>query len=340
MAREEHAGHDHATQDESDPTTGHNGQSSSPSGRGNHSRPPQPLTVEVLLQSTTMQRYRHETTEQYLGRLSHLQLQGRRLGPSLTRLDLVQNTNVMYAYDNLITSLSGFEPMKRLQQLYLQNNRLASLAGIEVLTNLRKLYLDHNRLAKIEGLSCSNLEELHVPHQRPSEPHTTLEFDPASIAVIASSLRVLNAASNELETVAALAPLQGLNSLDLSNNQLREFPELRDLLASEELKKLTLAGNPLAANERRYRTSVILIAKGVEVLDGKELLPQERSFVKLLEEQKRKLEVQRQRHLQRGDAGPSSGIPVSTAKVENLLAKIKPMRRLSPSASTEELMVK
>lgn len=240
---------------------------------------PQPLTTEVLLASTNMPRFRGEDNTRFLGRMTHLQLQGKRLGPGLDRLDLVPAAYVVYAYDNLLSHLNGLDSLRRLQLLYVQNNRLVDMSGIEGLAQLRKLHVGYNRLTRIEGLeNCKLLEELFVPGQQ-TLTNAPLEFASTSIDAIAGSLRVLDAANNRLEDVSALAPLYGLNNLNLSNNSIEHISDMRDLLQSENLKTVQLAGNPLAAHERGYRSSVVLLAKSIEEIDGRAVLPQERDFI-------------------------------------------------------------
>eukprot|EP00440_Ansanella_granifera_P032569 gb/GFBE01035337.1/.p1 GENE.gb/GFBE01035337.1/~~gb/GFBE01035337.1/.p1 ORF type:complete len:367 (+),score=71.74 gb/GFBE01035337.1/:1-1101(+) len=280
-------------------------------------RGPQPLTQEVILNSTNVPRG-NQSLEAFNQKLTHLQIQGKRIGPGLQRLDLVPAVYVLYAYDNCISSLSGIDHLRRLQLLYLQNNRLETMSGIEGLHMLKKLHLGGNRLSRIEGLEhCTQLEELHVPGQKTSG--APLEFDAASVSAVAQSLKVLDAAGNRLEDVSALFPLRYLSSLNLSDNNIRQVSDLRPLLAGFFLKRVQLAGNPLASQERRYRTAVVLSASEIEEIDGREVLPQERDFVKRLDEQKRKLNAQRNRHLNRvaSDGAPRAAGAVATATMKN-----------------------
>jgi len=271
-----------------------------------------PLTQEVIFSSTNVLRG-NQSVEAFNSKLTHLQLQGRRLG-DLKRLDLVHGVYVVYAYDNLITSLSGIEAVRRLQLLYLQNNRLTSMAGIEGLSQLKKLHLGHNRLTVIEGLeSATQLEELYVNHQRPTNSTAPLEFDQNSMFAISSSLAVLNAAENRLEDASSLSCLN-LTSLDLSDNSFRQVGDLRPLLQGDTLKRILLTGNPLALHERRYRASVVLLARDIEEIDGKSVLPQERDFVRRLDLQKRKLHAQRNKHLIRAGSEAPGLSPTGLSK--------------------------
>ncbi|CAE7789774.1 ppp1r42 [Symbiodinium sp. CCMP2456] len=125
------------------------------------------------------------------------------------------------------------------------------------------------------------------------------QFCPDSLAAIAPRLNLLNAAGNHLQEVEQLSILRSLTSLDLSENKIAQVGHLRPVLTGDALRRLNLSGNPFASAERRYRTAVVLCSNTVEEIDGKEILPQERDFVRRLDAQKRKLSAQRQRHLNR-----------------------------------------
>lgn len=165
--------------------------------------------------------------------VTHLQLQGQRLGPELGEgLQLVPAATVVYAYDNFLTSLAGLHHCKRLTMLYLQNNRLATMSGLEACANLRVLHLGHNRLSRVECLeNCGRLEELHVSNQKAREQDgdRPLEFCPNSIAAIAYSLQSLSSAGNRLQDVGPLTMLQQLRSLDLSGNEFAQAGDLKDI---------------------------------------------------------------------------------------------------------------
>lgn len=279
------------------------GPRSAPRARADGDSKGQPLTKEVLLSLTTTQaKVKGETPEHFLQRLTHLQLQAQRLGPSLQRLDMVTGATVVFAYDNLISSLSGFEHLRKLQLLYLQNNKLATLAGIETLVNLKTLHVSHNRLTRIEGLEgMRQLEELHCAHQneRPGIPQTSLQFCEESMAAIGGTLQVLDASNNSMEDVASLQHLGNLRTLDLSNNFIPSVNHIGYMLQSEALTKVTLANNPLTTQDRNYRSKIVLVAPAVEEIDGKGVLPTERDFVMRLAEQKRRAEVQRRAQMMR-----------------------------------------
>eukprot|EP00405_Crypthecodinium_cohnii_P051045 CAMPEP_0206603590 /NCGR_PEP_ID=MMETSP0325_2-20121206/48587_1 /ASSEMBLY_ACC=CAM_ASM_000347 /TAXON_ID=2866 /ORGANISM="Crypthecodinium cohnii, Strain Seligo" /LENGTH=379 /DNA_ID=CAMNT_0054117325 /DNA_START=108 /DNA_END=1244 /DNA_ORIENTATION=- len=290
---------------------------------GTQAKGPATLTKEGLLAATGLQRGVRESVDAFLARVTHLRLQGQRLGPSLGEaLSVVPALTVLYAFDNLLTNLDGFENLKRLQMLYLQNNRLTSLAGLEGLTNLRVLHLGSNRLAKIDHLeNFTRLEELHVANQRPPsstptgaagnlKPPPALEFCPASMDAISSTLTTLDIAGNRLEDVSAFERMGSLRSLDLSNNNIQEAVLIRPLVSCPYLSKIHLQGNPFTTFDRKYRSLVVLSAPSIEEIDGKPVLPQEKDFMRRLEVQKQKAQASRLRTC--GPSGSPARGPVAT----------------------------
>eukprot|EP00913_Durusdinium_trenchii_P024670 g23157.t2 len=96
---------------------------------GSAPRVGQPVTQEVIALSTNVNRG-NMSQEAFNQKLTHLQIQNKRIG-DLEGLKLVPGVYVLYAYDNLISSLAGIQSLRRLQQLYLQNNRITTMAGLE-----------------------------------------------------------------------------------------------------------------------------------------------------------------------------------------------------------------
>lgn len=266
--------------------------------------------------ASTMTQNKGEPSEKFLERLTHLHLQGRGLGPSLEPVGVAKSVYVLYAYDNMLSSLEGLQPLRKLQQLYLQHNMLTSMKGLECLTHLKKLHLGNNRLSRVEGLERYNqLEDLLVPRQMPSDG-ATLDFDAATMAAVAPTLRVLDAAGNRLRDVSALAGMLQLQELDLSENLVQEVQQVVDVVTGDCLQKVQLRGNPVTAQERKLRSAVVLSARSVGEIDGRAVLPKERDFFRRIEEQKQKLEVQRRRNLERGSSNSPSGAPPVATKAE------------------------
>jgi len=251
-------------------------------------RPLKNITKEFLLEAVGKVKPQFMSVDQHLSKQTHLKLHGLRLGPALDKLHFVPGVYVLYAYENQISSMRGLEQLRRLQQLYLQHNRLTNMDGVDQLVHLKKLYLGGNRLRRIEGLqACKELEEVHVSSQRLA-PGVSLEFCPNSIVGIAPSLKVLTSSGNQISDVNVLGPLKNLQSLDLSNNELAMVQSASAVLAGPRLLQVWLRSNPLALNERKHRAAVVLLAPAIEEIDGKEVLPVEREFVRRLDQQLRR----------------------------------------------------
>jgi len=296
------------------------------SATGLQPRGGQPLTKEMLLEGIKATKTPKEDVARFLSRVTHLHLQGQHLGPHLGGLlETVAAVTVVYAYDNLLCGLEGLEHLRHLQMLFLQNNRIVSMSGLESLTHLRKLHLGHNKLARVEGLhGCTQLEELHVPHQfpPPSGVHDNglpppLELCARSMAAIADTLQVLDVEGNRLNNLSCLGPFPRLRSLNLANNELHLGQDVRALLSGEYLAQVQLKGNPLATQERKYRSLVVLLTPAVEEIDGRPVLPAERDFVCRLEEQKRRVQAQRMAHMQRQRASNGSS-PVQASPMASV----------------------
>lgn len=277
----------------------------------------QQMTADTFLTCSSLVRFRNETKDAFLRRLTHLQLQNQRFG-AFDKLQAVPSVQVIYAYENRITSLTGLENLRSLQQLFMQNNLVKSLSGLEALPHLRKLHLGHNQIRHIDSLeSCRKLEELRVSYQHVGTRHGVeipMTFCPKSIAAIAPTLRVLEVAGNRLPNLLPLVSLTALQELDARDNFIAKVLDFRELLENAlSLTRVELAGNPFATNERKYRAIVVLCCEHIEQIDEKEVSSSERTFVRKLEEQKMK--ARRSPVMSGANEGPSEfAHPLPAAK--------------------------
>lgn len=103
-----------------------------------------------------------------------------------------------------------------------------------------------------------------------------LEFDPASVAAISRTLRVLSCNACRLTSCAGLGGLTALRKLDLSHNSLARVCDLEPLLRhASRLAWLDLRGNPLC-RAPRYREGVTLMGDSLATLDGEPILAAQR----------------------------------------------------------------
>ncbi|MEW5306057.1 MAG: hypothetical protein WDW36_008557 [Sanguina aurantia] len=118
-----------------------------------------------------------------------------------------------------------------------------------------------------------------------------LEFDPASVAAISRTLRVLSCNACRLTSCAGLGGLTALRKLDLSHNSLARVCDLEPLLRhASRLAWLDLRGNPLC-RAPRYREGVTLMGDSLATLDGEPILAAQREFLLRLHIQKLKAAV-------------------------------------------------
>jgi Leucine-rich repeat (LRR) protein len=169
------------------------------------------ITLDTLLGAATLTKSSKETTEAYLGRVTHLHLQGKKID-KIEGLELCSNLKVLYLYDN--------HHHGSLYYLYLQNNNIKDIPKLQM-PALRKLYLDDNSISVVSGLSmCCILEELHLARQQ-LPTFTSLRFDPETLQSI-STLQVLEVSSCGISQLNTFTVLRNLRKIFARDNQVGE----------------------------------------------------------------------------------------------------------------------
>ncbi|WIA33757.1 hypothetical protein OEZ86_006872 [Tetradesmus obliquus] len=172
----------------------------------------QSVPAEVVLKAAARQGHRipndPEQQRKLMRQLTHLHLNGLQL-QQLQSLRLCPRLQVLYLYDNQLTSIASICSNRLLTHLYIQNNRLQQLNGLQDLALLQKLYLQGNCLACIDHLAaCSRLEELHVSDQQwqqAAEGTNCGIQDPGPLAVL-QKLHTLDLSGNSIRQLALLQP--------------------------------------------------------------------------------------------------------------------------------------
>jgi Leucine-rich repeat (LRR) protein len=210
------------------------------------------MTKDLLLSGTTFPRHREESTDHYLGRITHLHLQSKRIR-HIESLETSNNLQVLYLYDNYIEVIENLSHTKTLKCLFLSNNLITAMPPIAN-PNLEKLRLDENEIEIIQGLDeCPKLQELSVAKQRiPAE----MQFDYNSLRSIARTLTYLDVSGNNITTLAPLICLESLEHFLCTDNHLAELVDLEPLQAFRYLMELDLKGNPVC-KVYRYSDTVI-----------------------------------------------------------------------------------
>eukprot|EP01105_Mastigella_eilhardi_P021151 TRINITY_DN5099_c0_g1_i1.p1 TRINITY_DN5099_c0_g1~~TRINITY_DN5099_c0_g1_i1.p1 ORF type:complete len:356 (+),score=68.76 TRINITY_DN5099_c0_g1_i1:46-1113(+) len=239
------------------------------------------VTLKVVKHSCGIaKQLRGETQERFLRRITHVHLEGRALSSLVCDPpDLLSRVcpavSTLYAHENSLRELPQSLDAPNLTHLYLQSNQIQQLRGLSGLLNLKKLYLEYNCISLVEGLEkLLHLEELHLSHQQ-LPPGKEMTFDSPTLQSLSASLRVLTCACNNMTT---LYPLSKLVTLDASSNCIEDIKQVKGVLSEcGDLRELNLKGNPLC-HGRSYREEIVITSR-LTVLDEKDVLPQERTFL-------------------------------------------------------------
>lgn len=215
---------------------------------------PRQITQKMLLKAATLTKSSKESVEQYLQRVTHLHLQGKRL-KKIENLESCTNLKVLYLYDNQIEAIENLDNVPILQYLLLQNNNIDEMPPLHM-PKLRKLYLDENKIEYMTGLEeCERLEELHIGKQRiPS--FTGLQFDPMSLQALGKMLEVLEISGNGIKELKPFGVLYNLRRIYAGDNNVSELTEIEYIVGFQHLETAVFLGNPCCSH-LRYRDSAI-----------------------------------------------------------------------------------
>lgn len=212
------------------------------------------LTRNLILSSTTLAKNRQESVDKFLGHVTHLHLQMKKLRV-IENLDICVALKVLYLYDNKIQEIQNLEFAKNLSYLYLENNLISELPLITN-TKLKKLYLDENQIGLICGLEeLTRLEVLSVSRQRIPR-NDFLKFDVESLAAISRSLEVLDISGNNLSSLQPFTELYNLRKLFCSDNNIENMAEIESVVCLPQLIEVNFKRNPVCSL-RKYRDYVI-----------------------------------------------------------------------------------
>lgn len=139
-------------------------------------------------------------------------------------------------------------PMKDLKILHASNNEINKADFLEKLKQLRELDLSKNRIKQIE---------LHQFH---------------SDLII----QTLKLEDNQMRSLANIERLERLQGLHVGGNKLTEFWEVDRFADLNFLMELSLINNPMT-RKPQYRFNILKKLPNLIVLDGKEILQDERS---------------------------------------------------------------
>jgi len=274
------------------------------------------IATEMVLQGSRRKPSRAQSMDQFFSSVSHLHLASQRIMGDLEPLKICPNLSSLYIYDNQLTTLRGLANLRKLTHLYAQDNELSSLDDFKASPSLEQLFLNGNRIRRVRGLeNCQNLRELHLGSQRLEGGKTAasladsdvenvesntaeesgaegdaesigpqLSFDQSSLWAIAPTLQLLDLSACGITDsgIESLVVLQSLRTFDVSKNRLTAIERLQQLLLRlPALSSLKVAGNPLVSASK-WRERIVLAAKHISELDGKEITANERAFLSRL----------------------------------------------------------
>lgn len=253
-------------------------------------RKPKEITEKLLVDAAkagTQRMKNGEAEAKYLARQTHLHLHGKRLTSSAMPGVPCPLLKSLYLFENHIEALQGLGSLSHLTHLYLQDNKIASISpDVESLRSLRKLFLDGNCLESLAPLApLAGLEELHVAAQK-LPFGVTLDVAPNVLAAM-RHLRVLDLASNGLESTEPLVGCRSLQVCNLAKNRLHHLASVAPLLAAAPLTELDLRGNGVS-DERQRLDSIIVLGPQLAQLNGRELTPSERPYLQSLHQRGRR----------------------------------------------------
>ena len=228
--------------------------------------------------------------DNFLCTVTHLSLENRNI-TIIENLDLCINLKVLYLYDNKLTKIQGLDKWTKLTHLSLERNLISKMEGLDNLRELTKLYLEHNCISILEGLhTCGKLEELILSNQKLS-PGQQFYFDDLSLWAISHCLQKIELKGCQLSDPRQLFYLERLNTLNLQNNEIKDFEDITPLLSTiQYLQTLDLRNNPLAS-VKKYRDQVVMTGLSIRMLDNKKVTDQERQYLLTLEMRKKGIKV-------------------------------------------------
>ncbi|XP_042456584.1 protein phosphatase 1 regulatory subunit 7-like [Zingiber officinale] len=215
------------------------------------------LSYRVLTDVSCLSKFRN---------LEKLDLSGNCLS-SLKDLSSCVNLKWLSVVENKLETLEGIEGLSKLTVLNAGKNMLQSMGGIESITSLHALILNDNKISSICKLDQLSFLNTLVLSRNPIHDigHslmkaisiTKLSFSHCQIESIGSSLascvdlKEARFSHNMIMTLPAeLARNSSLQNLDVGNNLIENWSDIKVLSALHNLKNLNLQGNPIAEKDK------------------------------------------------------------------------------------------
>jgi len=254
------------------------------------------ITTELIVKNSHERKAKDETVENFLSRLTHVTLVNSGI-KDIENIERCRNATVLYLYDNSITRISGLSKLTNLSQLYLQNNKIEKIDGLDQLSNLTILHLGNNCIKRIENLNLPMLTTLKLDNQKIAD-NEYMTFDEECLMNLSDNLITLTLSGNRIQYVSPLRHLKNLELLDLSNNLIANWDDVKIMLKGfENLKNLNLISNPVSIKGLKFRQKVVYACKKLEVFNHKEITDIEKQYVIKMAQSNRLIEKRKKEGL-------------------------------------------
>lgn len=162
---------------------------------------------------------------------------------SLKGIEYATNLEKLKVNENEISDISPLKDLKNLKYLELQRNRITDVSSLANLKNLEFLKLYNNLIENVEPLKdLTNLTglDLHNNVKVKKEGQNEINYD--GITDISSlknltKLTFFDVSANRIENVDIILGMEKINSLDFSDNKIKDYSKLANYILPRYMKQ-------------------------------------------------------------------------------------------------------